>query len=79
MRTAENNVLWVVYQMTVQKQAQLMNAVCSQDEWDAMERARPGHHQLVRAGIRTECEAELLARGTSGDAKTRATIARCTG
>jgi len=76
MRTAESNGLWVVYRMTVHKQVQLMNAVCSQNEWDAMERARPGYHQLVRAGIPTEREAELLARGTSGDAKTRATVAR---
>jgi hypothetical protein len=58
--------------MTIYRQAEPMHAVCSQEEWDAMERARPGHHQLVQAGIASEREAELLARGTSGDPLPRA-------
>ena len=64
-------VLWVVYQMTVKGRPSGMNAVCEQSEWDDMELDRPGHHTLVRAGIENECEAEKLARGTSGDAKPR--------
>src|SRR5262249_32775089 len=44
-----------------------LNVVCEQSEWDEMEHARPGYHTLIRGGITNECEAELLARGTSGD------------
>jgi hypothetical protein len=58
---------WVVYLMTVKKDAAGMNAVCEQAEWDAMELAQPGRHTLVRSGIASEAEAERLARGTSGD------------
>ena len=53
--------------MAIYEQPGGMKAVCEQSEWDAMERVRPGHRTLVRAGIGTEAEAELLARGTSGD------------
>jgi hypothetical protein len=58
---------WVVYLMTLRNKAEAMRAVCPQAEWDEMERVRPGYHKLVQAGIPTEREAELLARGTSGD------------
>jgi hypothetical protein len=58
---------WVVYLMTIHKHPTGMRAVCSQDEWDAMERAQPGHHRLIRRDIANESEAEKLARGTSGD------------
>jgi len=44
-----------------------MNAVCEQEVWDAMDKARPGFYTLIRSGIPTEGEAEQLARGTSGD------------
>jgi hypothetical protein len=44
------------------------NAVCEQDEWDALELASPGYHTLVRGGIDSEGEAEILARGVD-DAK----------
>ena len=64
-------VSWVVYKMTTPKQPEGMNAVCEQSEWDAMERARPGYHTLIRSGITTEGEAERLARGTAGDSKVR--------
>ena len=70
MRKPEN-VSWVVYQMTIHGKPLGMNAVCEQGEWDEMERDRPGYHTLIRAGIPNECEAEKLARGTSGDAKPR--------
>jgi len=69
MRKSEPCELWVVYKMAVPKQPDGMNAVCEQSEWDAMARDQPGLHTLIRAGIANEAEAELLARGTSGDAK----------
>lgn len=63
-------VTWVVYKMTINRKP-AMNAVCEQTEWDAMEQAAPGYHTLVQAGIQSEGEAEMLARGTSGDPKPR--------
>jgi hypothetical protein len=53
---------WVVFWMTIHKRVDRLAAVCDQAEWDAMERARPGYHQLIQQGIATEAEAELLAR-----------------
>lgn len=35
--------------------------------WLVYEAARPGQHLLLHAGVKTEKEAEQLARGTSGD------------
>jgi hypothetical protein len=67
MRKTEKVVSWVVFQMTLHGKPAGVNAVCEQDEWDAMELAQPGHHTLIRAGITNEAEAERLARGTSGD------------
>jgi hypothetical protein len=67
----DKSASWVVYLMTLNKNGGRMNAVCEQSEWDAMEQARPGYHTLIRSGITSESEAELLARGTSGDAKPR--------
>ena len=55
---------WVVFRMTVHKRVERMTAVCTQTEWDAMERSRPGYHQIVRGGIATEVEAEMLARNS---------------
>jgi hypothetical protein len=60
---------WVVYLMNIHGKPSSMNAVCPQSEWDAMELARPGYHTLVRGSIRSEAEAEKLARGTSGDSR----------
>jgi hypothetical protein len=48
-----------------------MKAVCEQTEWDAMEKAKPGQYHLIQGGIASESEAELLARGASGDSKPR--------
>jgi hypothetical protein len=59
---------WVVYLMTV-KNTNGMKAVCEKTEWDAMDKARPGLHHLIQDGITSESEAELLARGVSGDSK----------
>jgi hypothetical protein len=65
------DVGWVVYRMPVKGNAAGAPAVCEQAEWEAMDRARPGHFTLVRAGIASEGEAERLARGTSGEAGPR--------
>ena len=66
---------WVVYQVILRGKGahadEVRNAVCEQSEWDALERAQPGQLALVRGHIRNEAEAELLARGTSGDPKVR--------
>ncbi len=67
---------WVVYLMTIPKQPEGRMAVCEQSEWDVMELQRPGYHKLLHAGITSEAEAELLARGTSGDPAPRATKPR---
>ena len=61
--------LWVVYRLRTDGKTPGVNAVCEQSEWEAMERAQPGQHTLVRSGIASEAEAERLARGTSGDAR----------
>jgi len=45
-----------------------MDAVCEQSEWEAMERAQPGYHTLVQAGITNE--AERLARSGMVDRNT---------
>jgi hypothetical protein len=71
MTMSEPIETWVVYLMTGKK-TNGMKAVCEQTEWDAMELAKPGLNLLIREGITTEAEAELLARGDSGAAKPRA-------
>jgi hypothetical protein len=63
---------WVVYLMTIYNKPEGRNAVCTQDEWNAMELHRPGYHHLIRDGFASEAEAELMARGTSGDPVQRA-------
>jgi hypothetical protein len=58
---------WVVYLMTLHNKPDGRKAVCEQSEWDVIEAQRPGYHRLIQSGITSETEAELLARGTSGD------------
>jgi hypothetical protein len=57
---------WVVYQPTTIGKIRGSTAVCSQAEWAAMERARPGYHTLIRDGIASEGEAERLVREAPG-------------
>jgi hypothetical protein len=71
MKKAEKTMSWVVYLMTLPGKTLGLNAVCEQSEWDAMELAKPGYHTLIRGGITSEAEAEILARGTTGNAKPR--------
>jgi hypothetical protein len=63
---------WVVYQAFAPGNPQGLKAVCRQSEWDRFEAVKPGLRPLVRAGLRTEAEAERLARGTAGDLPPRA-------
>ena len=56
---------WVVYRNNHKRMPS--NALCSQSEWEELERQEPGVHTLIQGGIHSEGEAEKLARGTSGD------------
>lgn len=56
---------WVVYRNNDKKLPS--NAICSQSEWEELERQDPGVHTLIQSGIQSEGEAEKLARGKSGD------------
>jgi hypothetical protein len=67
MRINEVCHSWVVYRMTLHGNAVGGNVVCEQREWDTIERARPGYHTLLHSGLKTEQEAERLARGTAGE------------
>jgi hypothetical protein len=64
MRLNETAGPWVVYRMPVQGKGGGMTALCSQREWEDMDRTQPGRYTLVRAGISNEGEAERLARST---------------
>lgn len=66
MRTTMRAIAWVVFRMNVSGHPVGVSAVCEQGEWEAMELAEPGRHELVRGGIRSEAEAEALARESSG-------------
>jgi hypothetical protein len=68
MRRTEVCHEWVVYRMTLYGGTVAGNVVCERREWDALERVRPGFHTLLHAGVKTEQEAERLARGTAGAA-----------
>jgi hypothetical protein len=73
MRTRQR--AWVVYKMNLPGPAAGPNAVCEQDEWDEMERHRPGFHKLIREGITNEAEAESLARSAPGGTAPKAAAA----
>jgi len=64
---------WAVYLRTLRNKPS-MKAVCEQSEWDAMELARPGYHQLIQGSIATETEAETLARGNPNAGLPSATL-----
>jgi hypothetical protein len=57
--------------MTLHGNAVGGNVVCEQREWELIERARPGYHTLLHSGLKTEQEAEKLARGTAGETPPR--------
>ena len=66
---------WVVFLMTIHKNAGA-RAVCAQRKWEAMERAQPGYHRLVLAGIANEGEAERLARSVLVEAGLSKSVAQ---
>jgi hypothetical protein len=68
MNKTEQPESWVVYRMTVRGKTSGMGTVCEEYEWEAIERAKPGLHTLVRAGITNEGEAERLARSVPVEA-----------
>ncbi len=67
MRKLERDESWVIYQTVSKGVVTGPNSVCEQNEWEEMERLRPGAQSLVQQGIASEGVAERLARGTSGD------------
>ena len=67
MKESIPRTTWVVYRMTLNGNMIAGNVVCEQHEWEAIEFARPGYHMLLHTGLKTEQEAEKLARGTAGD------------
>ena len=71
MRITEVCRSWVVYKMTMPKNMIGGNVVCEQREWETLEAIRPGFHTLLHAGLKTEQEAEKLARGTAGETRSR--------
>lgn len=71
MRNIEVCRAWVVYRMMLRGNAVGGNVVCEQSEWDAINTAYPGYHTLLHQGLKTEQEAEKLARGTAGDTPPR--------
>ncbi|WP_439628930.1 hypothetical protein [Gemmata sp.] len=75
MRVTEVCCDWVVYRMTMPGSATGGNVVCERREWEALDAQQPGHHTLLHAGLKTEREAELIARGTAGDPVQRRTKA----
>lgn len=52
---------WAVYRAAAAKHGG-GSVICSQGEWDEIERSTPGRHTLIRGNIRNEAEAEQLAR-----------------
>jgi hypothetical protein len=64
---------WVVYRMMLKGNVVGGNVVCSQLEWEKIEAFNPGYHTLLHSGLKTEQEAEKLARGTAGDTPPRKT------
>lgn len=64
MRPIESKGPWVVYRTPVHSKGGGMTALCSQQEWEELDRAQPGRYTLVKSGITSEGEAEQLARST---------------
>ena len=65
------NATWVVYTIPMKGSPDGARAICDEQEWAAMETARPGFFTLVQGGIANEGEAERLARGKSGETRPR--------
>ena len=70
MRESEKIEDWVVYEIVQGAQAG-MKSVCKLSEWAKIDELHPGMNCVIQQGIKTETEAEKLARGTSGDVPPR--------
>lgn len=67
MQTNEVGQTWVVYRITLPGKAVGRTVVCTQREWERVNAAQPGLHAILHFAVKTEQEAEKLARGTAGD------------
>jgi hypothetical protein len=65
------NATWVVYSIPMKGSPDGVRAVCVQGEWESKDAAKPGFFTLVQGGIGNEGEAEQLALGAAGEAKSR--------
>jgi hypothetical protein len=63
---------WAVYRTPVRGCAEGLRGVCPQDEWEALDRAKPGVYVLIQGHLPSEGQAEQLARGRSGEKPDRA-------
>lgn len=70
MRETPKVQKWVVYKSITGSKAGT-NSVCTADEWKVVQERDPGENVIVQEDIVDESEAEKVARGTSGDLKTR--------
>jgi hypothetical protein len=76
MRTSTEPGSWAVYHIAAEGKQDAANALCDQNAWPDLERQCSGRNTLIRGNITNEAEAELLARGTSGDIKPRTNRAK---
>src|SRR5690349_18321702 len=76
MRTITEPGSWAVYRIAAAGKDSATNAMCDQADWAELERIAGGRNTLIRGNIASEVEAELLARGTTGDVKPRGRLAR---
>ena len=65
---------WAVYLMPVKGSPDGLRGVCLQEEWEALDRAKPGVFTLVQGHMASEGQAEQLARGKSGEKPSRAAL-----
>jgi hypothetical protein len=63
---------WAVYLMPVKGSTEGLRGVCPQDEWEELDRAKPGVYTLIQGHMASEGQAEQLARGRSGEKPDRA-------
>ena len=71
MRESRKVQKWVVYE-TLAGPKIGMRSVCTTEDWKVVEARDPMLHRIIREDITDETEAEKLARGTSGDLKSKA-------
>lgn len=70
MRESPKVQKWVVYETVTGPHTGMMS-VCTEDDWRVIESRDSSKNRIIKAEIVDENEAEKLARGTSGDLKSR--------